>query len=345
MAFLQSINAIGPAPRQRPSDSTSSPANAGGRRPLRIQFDGAFYHVLARGNERRPIFRDREDYVHFLSLLGVACQRFGLELWSYVLMPNHYHLVIKTEKGNLSRAMQWLAVSYAVWHNKRHGRAGHLLQGRFKSFVISEERYLARLIAYVHRNPVRAGLVERLAEYEWSSYGYLGYGKGECEGVPREAVLRLFGGDGKGFRSAVQEYSEEEGSLLEDLRHGVFLGSGDGLERLRGLIKVKAHPEKPQAKALVRGGRLEDDVERIRTGLGISGEAMEQMKKPIRGRERPIRDALIHALWQEGRHSLQEIGDYFQVRYTAVVNARKRGAAWAARNPRQQRRLVASNDK
>src|SRR5438067_761716 len=97
-------------------------------RPLRIEFSGAWYHVSARGNERRAIFRSEADRRRFLELLGEDCARFDLRLHGYVLMPNHYHLIMETPHANLSRAMQWLNVSYTVWFNRRHTRSGHLFQ-------------------------------------------------------------------------------------------------------------------------------------------------------------------------------------------------------------------------
>jgi len=105
-------------------------------RLLRINLAGAWYHVTARGNEQKPIYRQERDRVHFLELLAPWQERFRLRLHAYVLMDNHYHLLLETSEANLSRAMQWLNVSYTVWFNRRHQRAGHLLQGRFKAVLV-----------------------------------------------------------------------------------------------------------------------------------------------------------------------------------------------------------------
>ena len=99
-------------------------------RALRIQKSGAWYHLTARGNERRPIFRDERDREHFCEVLAELVDRYRWRLHVYVLMDNHYHLLAETAEANLSRAMQWLNVSYSVWFNRRHQRAGHLFQGR-----------------------------------------------------------------------------------------------------------------------------------------------------------------------------------------------------------------------
>ena len=108
-------------------------------RPLRIERIGCWYHLTARGNERHDIFRDDGDRRHFLELLEKVVSTFTVRLHSYVLMSNHYHLLVEITEANLSRAIHWLNVSYTVWFNRRHGRSGHLLQGRFKSVVVEPE--------------------------------------------------------------------------------------------------------------------------------------------------------------------------------------------------------------
>src|SRR5215217_7422686 len=134
-------------------------------RPLRIEFAGALYHVTSRGNERRSIFRTDRDRRTFLTLLEQAAKRFRWSVTAYVLMTNHFHLVLQTPEPNLSRGMQWLNGTYAAWFNHRHQRAGHLFQGRFHAFLVEKETYFAELLRYVVLNPVRANMVERPENY------------------------------------------------------------------------------------------------------------------------------------------------------------------------------------
>ena len=108
-------------------------------RALRIERPGGRYHLSARGNERKPIYRDDSDRAHFLELLGEATKRFAIRVHAYVLMDNHFHLLVETPEANVSRAMQWLNVSYSIWFNRRHERSGHLFQGRFKSVALDPE--------------------------------------------------------------------------------------------------------------------------------------------------------------------------------------------------------------
>ena len=107
-------------------------------RPLRVDIRNGWYHVTARGNERRAVFRDDQDRRRFLELLEEWVERFGLRLHAYVLMDNHYHLLVQTPQANLSQAMQWLQVSYTVGFNRRHRRVGHLFQGRFRAVLVDE---------------------------------------------------------------------------------------------------------------------------------------------------------------------------------------------------------------
>ena len=130
--------------------------------PLRIERPGGWYHLTARGNERRPLFRDDRDRQHFCQLLAEMVDRFHVRLHGYVLMDNHYHLILELREANLSRAAQWLNLSYSVWFNRRHGRSGHLFQGRFKSVIVSREEWGLALSRCVHLNPVRVGALGRV---------------------------------------------------------------------------------------------------------------------------------------------------------------------------------------
>ena len=125
-------------------------------RQWRIEYKGALYHVMSRGNESRKIVADDHDRIVFFKLLGKMSKRFGNEIYCYVLMDNHYHLLLRAQRGNLSRGMQWLGQTYTCQYNLRHKRSGHLFQGRFKSFLIEYDRYLQVLSYYIHRNPLRA---------------------------------------------------------------------------------------------------------------------------------------------------------------------------------------------
>ena len=139
--------------------------------PPRVCFDGAIYHVVARGNNRAPIFADDHDRRRYLKLLGRYKQRFRFLVHAYALMPNHVHLILEPAAGTtISQIMQCLSIAYTKFFNTRHDRVGHVFQGRFRSRLIEHDLYLLVASRYVHLNPVRAKLVSRPGEFPWSSY-------------------------------------------------------------------------------------------------------------------------------------------------------------------------------
>jgi REP element-mobilizing transposase RayT len=152
-------------------------------RPIRIEYPGAFYHVTCRGNERKPIFRDDADRHTFIDILAASLETFKVSLHGYVLMDNHFHLIIETPEANLGKLMQRFNTAYTVYYNRRHNRNGHLYQGRYKAILIDADEYLLELSRYVHLNPVRIRKYSRspidakktiLKSYRWSSYsGYI----------------------------------------------------------------------------------------------------------------------------------------------------------------------------
>src|ERR1700730_14940500 len=170
-------------------------------RAPRIEFEGALYHVMTRGDRREAIFLDDTDRLKFLDYLEQGADRYGVLVHCYVLMGNHFHLVVTTPKANLSKWMHQLKTAYTAYFNRRHGMVGHLFQGRFKSIVVEAESYLLELSRYLHLNPVRGETLgegtpeerrERLRSYTGSSYrGYGGLGKSK-RFVRSEAIEGAF---------------------------------------------------------------------------------------------------------------------------------------------------------
>jgi REP element-mobilizing transposase RayT len=139
-------------------------------RKLRERYDNALYHGMSRGVDGLDIFRSVEDYAHFLLLLLVAQQKFGLRIYGYCLMPNHFHLLVRTPSANISEAMQWLLGCYAASFNRKYGRRGHLFGGRFHAELITSRRHLLEVTRYIVLNAVRARICSAPARYRWSSY-------------------------------------------------------------------------------------------------------------------------------------------------------------------------------
>ena len=199
-------------------------------RQLRIEYDGALYHITVRGNERGKIFFTKRDYLKFKEYLAEAELKYCFLLHAYVLMTNHFHLIVGTPHGNLSKIMHHLNGSYATYVNVKRKRSGHLFQGRYKAILVDKDRYLLELSRYLHLNPVRANMVARAEEYPYSSYGsYISDVKEEI--VSTSLVLGLMP-DIKNSAEMYRAYMES--SISDELPcpmayvyGGVLLGSGE----------------------------------------------------------------------------------------------------------------------
>lgn len=139
------------------------------RKP-RIEYEGAFYHVIARGNQQQKVFLEDEDFRQYIYRLKSYQKRYDFTLYAYVLMSNHVHLLIEQKRTPLSRIMQGVQQSYTMYYNGKYGKTGHLFQGRYKAIICDRDSYMLELIRYIHLNPVRAGIVKQPLEYEWSSH-------------------------------------------------------------------------------------------------------------------------------------------------------------------------------
>jgi len=171
------------------------------RKP-RIEYPGAFFHIIVRGNNRENVFRDGADYVHYLEKFFYLCQEGDITVYAYCLMPNHIHLLLEIGKGSLSKVLQRFHTWYTQYFNRRYDRVGHLFQGRYKAIVCNKDAYLLELVRYIHLNPVRAGLVDSPEDYAWSSHRiFLGIDKSEA--IDPSFVLKQFSDD---LSAAIRSY-------------------------------------------------------------------------------------------------------------------------------------------
>ena len=269
-------------------------------RPLRVEFPNATYHVMARGNERRAVFRDDTDRRRFLETLGEVVERFGVRLHAYCLMPNHYHLLLETPRANLSQAVGWLQVTYTVRFNRRHRRSGHLFQGRFKAQLIEADEYAQGLVEYVHLNPVRprqkqqridAAQADELDQYRWSSHRVYAGLERKGPGWLCQDWLEYWGPEPRAARAAYRRsvarwFTETVANPWEQLIGGLVLG-GAGL-----LAKAQKHLSQKAAGDEVRwlGQRGQSGLrERLGAVLAAEPDARIQVWARVRlGGERGV---------------------------------------------------------
>lgn len=252
-------------------------------RPLRIAYPGAFYHITARGNERKRIFFAKSDYDRFKAYLKEAEEKYGFRLHCYVLMTNHYHLLMETPEGNMSKVMHYVNASYTNSINLKRGRIGHLLQGRYRAILIERDSYLLELSRYIHLNPVRAGAVERPEAYAYSSYGAYVSGK-EDELVTRDLILEMIGGQGKAAFRRYREFveramGEEMENPLKKVYGGVILGGKGFIRETLETLKdnVLGSGEISHARELQTSWTAEDVVQAIAEELKVSdGEVLKK---------------------------------------------------------------------
>lgn len=277
-------------------------------RKARIDIEGCLYHVVGRGIERGRIFLDEPDYEDFLERLKNGLEKTGAQCLAWCLMPNHFHLLIHRRQRSLSELMKRVMTGYAVGFNITHRRSGHLFQNRYKAILCDAEEYLLELVAYIHLNPLRAGIVKNpgeLTRYKWSGHGALA-GKCACDFIEKDSVWRHFG---KNRREAVSRYE-----VFVKERAGKYKGgeySGGGLiKSIGGLANVLSFR---------RSGEMELSDDRV---LG-SGDFVERILKEAG--DSPKRRAKIEEIMCEVEKntgvSAKDIASRSQCRKTVEVRA------------------------
>jgi len=304
-------------------------------RPLRIQFENAYCHVTCRGNARQPIFSSDTDRSAFLDLLGRSVDIYQTEILAYVLMVNHFHLLVKTPLGNLQEFMRHFNISYTGWHNRRHRRSGHLYQGRYHSFLIDADNYLKEVSRYIHLNPVKikksqdldaATKKKALSAYPWSSYpGYRSPAR-RRPFMRADEILSYFGGDAARGRRGYARYVEH--GISASLDNPLELGKGHGIVGDAGFVDAVRGQylsggadsrEIPAARSSAVRISPERLIEAVCAGTGTSREAL--LRKGYRGVGRGL---LMEMLYRHGGMKQREIGALLGIDYSAVSIGRKR---------------------
>ncbi len=291
-------------------------------RQLRIEFNGAFYHVTSRGNVKDKIFFTDNDKEMFLKILQRTKERYSYFLHAYVLMDNHYHLLIETPLANLSQVMQNINTSYTVYVNRKYMRAGHLFQGRFKAIIVDKDSYLLQLSRYIHLNPVSSGIVGSPKDFKWSSYREF-IGEVVNDMVRIWDTLNHFSDDRSIARERYKEFvegeQEVENKWIQDIRAGVILGREEFLKKVKHILGKKGEDDElPSLKEL---HKVEIPIERIVGVLRkMFGDGVLKNKKKCHIR----RDLSIYLTKRLSGKKNIEIGRIFGIKGAAVSLSLKR---------------------
>lgn len=279
-------------------------------RPLRIEYEGAFYHVINRGLERREIFRQPKDYEYFLGLLEHINEKYGVMVYAFCLMPNHYHLYLQTPQGNLSKAMRQLDGNHTQKFNKRYKRVGPLFQGRYKAVLVDADSYSLQLAKYTHLNPVKAKLVQKPEDYQYSSYSsYIGKTKVPIFLNTKWLLSQYAKSKGRAIKELkkhVLDAEEEDWEPGKDTFKSLILGGSDFVSHIQTeFLQGKENFEIPKLKAVQKALSAQEIVDKV-SGLKLG----EKHKTKL----------IVYALKKYSPLTLKEIGEQFNnLHYSAVA--------------------------
>lgn len=270
-------------------------------RPLRIEFAGALYHVTARGDRLANIFRDDTDRFIWIEALANVCERYNFIIHAFCQMTNHYHLLVETVDGGLSRGMRQLNGIYSQRFNRRHELVGHVLQGRYHAILVQKEEHLLELSRYLVLNPVRAGMVRSPVDWPWSSYRNCMQDEAHPAWLATDWLLGQFGADRTNARLAYQDFVFRGRGMLSPLRnvrHQILLGDAGFIARYRGAVAPEALDE------IVR-------VQRRAVALSLQEYAQQDC----------LADEAMARAFRSMAYSMQEIADHFNTSVRSVGRA------------------------
>ena len=273
-------------------------------RPLRIEYPGAVYHITSRGNEKKAIYRDDQDRENFLFILDKVSKRYHWLCHAYCLMDNHFHLLIETPEGNLSIGMRQLNGVYTQAFNKRHGRVGHLFQGRYKAILIQKDSYLLEVCRYVVMNPVRVGLVEDPGRWQWSSYGATAGRRKPPACLTTDWVLRQFGSKREKAQREYRAYvrcSMERESIWKGVKGQAILGEDDFVDSFSHYF-----------------GRHQDVAEIPKSQRYANRPALEKIFIGRMLSDRAKRDRMIREAVEKYGYTQRAVADYLGFHFTYV---------------------------
>ncbi len=295
-------------------------------RPLRIEYPGAVYHLMNRGSARQKVFLTSADYREFLKTVSEANDLWGIEVFAYCLMPNHYHLCLRTPRGNLSRVMRHIDGLYTQRFNRRHRRDGSLFRGRYKAIVVDADEYLLAVVRYVHLNPVGGRLARQPQEYRWSSHGEYLSGSKTVPWLNSREVLEHFRSR-EDFHQFVQSGNEEEiEKFYESKKQSPVLGGEGFRERVTmGLRPIGAeHSRYERVSVRPKAERVLNEVAQVYR------RTVEELVRSRRGEENEGRKVGMYLMKRLSDMTLVEVAREFGVKSYGAVG-------WACHGMHQKR--------
>lgn len=283
-------------------------------RPYRLQGENYLYHITSRGDDRKKIFISGYDFRKFLDYLLQAKKKHNFYLYAYVLMNNHYHLLIETTKPNISKIMQNVNSAYTTYYNIKRHKYGHVFQGRYKSILVDKDSYLLELTRYIHLNPVRARMVKKPEEYQWSSYK--GYLTKEGDGyIDKAQISQVISLDAMSYREFIEEGINHKADPFKEVYGGFILGRTKFIkEKLKELKEQVASGNYTDQGRMVRHIGIEEIARVIAREYGKELEELRQFKN----RPAKERNLAIYLMKRVSALSNIEIGKYFNISSTAV---------------------------
>lgn len=280
-------------------------------RPLRIEYPGALYHITSRGNGYNKIFIEDEDRENFLKILAGTVSKYDWLCYAYCLMDNHYHLLVETPCGNLSKGMRHLNGIYTQLFNSNHNKVGHVLQGRYKAIIVDKDNYLLELSRYIVLNPVRAGKVKHAIDYKWSSYS-------ATVGASKKP-------DFLDYRMILQHFSEEERKARKKYREFVsdrIAGGKNPWDELRGQIYLGGKIFINSIRELVERNRTVSEIPRVQRN--IVSPKLDEIFSGIKTNKINKNKRIIDSHLKYG-YTQKEIADYLKMHYSTVSKIIKKG--------------------
>jgi len=269
-------------------------------RSLRVEYPGAVYHVIQKGNNGEHVFERPEDKYYLMEQFRKAVKVDGIELFAYAIMSNHYHLALRVSEEPLYKVMHRINTSYGTYYNKVNKRSGHVFGGRYKAILVQEDKYLISLVKYIHRNPVNAGICARVEDYHWSSDYY--YRKMKPGFIQFGLLLDMLSPDKS---KSVAQYK-------------ILMSQDDDPDYVAVVNAGYTQPAESQEEKKPFNGAVKKPLDQILKEVTDNKDEFEFIKKGSRLRKfTKTKAAYAKSAWEQG-YSMEEIGRHINVSAAAV---------------------------